>query len=167
MTQIAINYAKVLYELNVSKIVIEEAQAIFKASPELKEALVNPVVSKKKKHDIIEKIFPDEIRNFFKVLCDYQSIEVIDEIFVAYKNIYNEKNGILEAKLTYVTEPDEVQLDKIKKLLMNKYNKKQIEISMSEDPDIIGGFILETENVETDWSTRGRLNQLQQRLVRR
>lgn len=167
MTQIAINYARVLYELKVSKIVIEEAQAIIAASPELKDALVSPVISKKKKHNIIEKLFPQEIQNFLKVLCDYQSMEAIDEIFVAYKNIYNEKNSILEAKLTYVTAPDEVQLDNIRKLLMNKYNKKQVEISLFEDPEIIGGFILETENIETDWSTRGRLNKLQQRLVRR
>ena len=101
------------------------------------------------------------------VLCDYQSMEVIDQIFVAYKNYYNEQNSILEAKLIYVTAPNEEQLNKIKVMLMNKHHKKQVELSLVEDPSIIGGFIIETENFETDWSIRGRLNQLQQRLVRR
>ena len=50
---------------------------------------------------------------------------------------------------------------------MDKHHKKQVELSLVEDPSIIGGFIIEAENFETDWSIRGRLNQLQQSLVRR
>ena len=167
MTQIAINYAKVLYELEISKKVIYDVQDILSSTPELKDALASPIVSKQEKHNIIEKVFPKEMQNFFMVLCDYQSMEVIDQIFVAYKNYYNEKNSILVAKLIYVTAPNEEQLNKIKVMLMNKHHKKQVELSLVEDPSIIGGFIIETENFETDWSIRGRLNQLQQRLVRR
>ena len=167
MTQTAINYAKVLYELGISKKVIYDAQDILSSTPELKDVLTNPIVSKQKKHNIIEKVFPKEMQNFFMVLCDYQSMEVIDQIFVAYKNYYNEQNSILEAKLIYVTVPSEEQLHKIKEILMKKHHKNQVELSLVEDPSIIGGFIIEAENFETDWSIRGRLNQLQQRLVRR
>ena len=167
MTQIAINYAKVLYELGISKKVIYDAQDILSSTPELKEALASPIVSTQKKHNIIERVFPQELHNFFKILCDYQSMEVIDQIFVAYKNYYNEQNSILEAKLIYVTAPNEEQLNNMKEFLMNKHHKKQVELSLVEDPSLIGGFIIEAENFETDWSIKGRLNQLQQRLVRR
>ena len=167
MTQVAINYAKVLYELEISKKVIYDVQDILSSTPELKDALASPIVSKQEKHNIIEKVFPKEMQNFFMVLCDYQSMEVIDQIFVAYKNYYNEQNSILEAKLIYVTEPNEEQLNNIKEILLKKHHKNQIELSLVEDPSIIGGFIIEAENFETDWSIRGRLNQLQQRLVRR
>ena len=167
MTQIAINYAKVLYELEISKKVIYDVQDILSSTPELKDALASPIVSKQEKHNIIEKVFPKEMQNFFMVLCDYQSMEVIDQIFVAYKNYYNEENGILEAKLIYVTVPNEEQLSKIKEILMKKHHKNQVELSLVEDPSIIGGFIIKTDNFETDWSIRGRLNQLQRRLVRR
>ena len=167
MTQTAINYAKVLYELNISKKIIDDSQELLSLVPELKDTLISPIVSKQKKHNIIEKVFPKEMHNFFMVLCDYQSMEVIDQIFVAYKKYYNEQNSILEAKLTYVAVPNEDQLDKIKEILMNKHHKKQVELSLVEDPSIIGGFIIESDNFETDWSIRGRLNQLQQSLVRR
>ena len=167
MTQIAINYAKVLYELGISKKVIYDVKDILSSTPELKDALASPIVSKQEKHNIIEKVFPKEMHNFFMVLCDYQSMEVIDQIFVAYKNYYNEQNSILEAKLIYVTVPNEEQLNNIKEILMSKHHKNQVELSLVEDPSIIGGFIIEAENYETDWSIRGRLNQLQQRLVRR
>lgn len=167
MTQIVINYAKVLYELGISKELINEAQEILSSEPKLKTCLVSPVVSNQKKHNIIERVFPKEMHNFFKVLCDYQSMEVIDEIFVAYKDYYNEQNSILEAKLTFVTAPDQEQLDGIKAFLMNKHHKKQVELSLVEDPNIIGGFIIQAQNYETDRSIKGRLDQLQQRLVRR
>ena len=167
MTQTAINYAKVLYELKISKKIIENSQEILSLVPELKDDLVSPVVSNQKKHNIIKKVFPKEMHNFFMVLCDYQSMEIIDQIFVAYKNYYNDQNSILEAKLIYVTVPNEEQINTIKDLLMSKHHKNQVELSLVEDPSIIGGFIIEAENFETDWSIRGRLNQLQQRLVRR
>ena len=167
MTQIAINYAKVLYELEISKKVIYDVQDILSSTPELKDALASPIVSKQEKHNIIEKVFPKEMQNFFMVLCDYQSMEIIDQIFVAYKNYYNDQNSILEAKLIYVTVTNEEQLNNIKEILMSKHHKNQVELSLVEDPSIIGGFIIEAENFETDWSIRGRLNQLQQSLVRR
>ena len=145
MTQTAINYAKVLYELNISKKIIDDSQEIVSSVPELKATLISPVVSNLKKHNIIEKVFPKEMHNFFMVLCDYQSMEVIDQIFVAYKNYYNEQNSILEAKLIYVTVPNEEQLNNIKEILMKKHHKNQIELSLIEDPSIIGGFKIEAD----------------------
>lgn len=167
MIQTAINYAKVLYELEISKDLLEETKDIFKTAPELMVVLANPIIPKKNKHNIIEKTLPKEVHSFFKVLCDYSSIDLLDEIFAAYKKVYNEKNDILEVSLTYVTAPNEKQLDGIKELLMKKYHKEKIELSLIEDPAILGGFIIKTQNCETDWSIRGRLEQLQQRLVRR
>ena len=167
MTQTAINYAKVLIELKISKNSIDEAKRITESSPELREALLSLVVSVKKKHNIIEKVYPKEIQNFFKVLCDHKKNQVIDEIFAAYENLWNEQNRVLKAKLTYVTPPDDAQLEKIKQHLMEKHGKHEIEISLEKDPEIIGGFVIEVDNIITDWSTKNRIGQLQQRLVRR
>ena len=57
----AFRYAKVLNELGISKEAVLEAEDIFEKSQELKAALVNPVVTKETKHNIIDKIFPEEI----------------------------------------------------------------------------------------------------------
>lgn len=167
MTQTAINYAKVLYELGISKTVVEESERIMSSVPELKGALTNPTVSKQNKHNIIEKVFPVEMHHFFKVLSDYQSIDETDNIFAEYKKYYNEKNGILEARLSYVTAPGTEQLEGIRTFLRNKYHKKQVDLILIEDTAILGGFIIQVENQVTDWSIRGRFNQLQQKLVRR
>lgn len=49
MTQAANNYGQVLYELKVPKEMVEEAEVLFREVPQLKEALVSPVVKKAKK----------------------------------------------------------------------------------------------------------------------
>ena len=41
------------------------------------------------------------------------------------------------------------------------------EIEMIEDKSLIGGFILQADGREFDWSMRGRYRMLQQKLTRR
>ena len=165
MTQTSINYAKVLYELGIHQNVIADTKELLCVTPELLKSLTSPIVSKNSKLTIIERVFPAEIQNFLRVLCDYQSIGLINEIFCAYKNYCDEKEDILEATLTYVTKPDIIHEDKIKKFLLNKFHKSRVELSFVYNPELIGGFILEAENKEYDQSVRGRLQQLQQKLV--
>ena len=85
MTQAAINYAEVLYELAVPEDVILEMEEIFKNSAPLKKALENPVVEFKEKSAVIDRVFQPQIRSFLKVLCKYQSVSDIFEIVEAYK----------------------------------------------------------------------------------
>lgn len=49
MTQAANNYGQVLYELKVPKEMVEEAEVLIREVPQLKEALVSPVVKKSEK----------------------------------------------------------------------------------------------------------------------
>ena len=46
MTQAANNYGQVLYERKVPKEMVADAEALFLEVPQLKEALVSPVVKK-------------------------------------------------------------------------------------------------------------------------
>jgi F-type H+-transporting ATPase subunit delta len=40
-------------------------------------------------------------------------------------------------------------------------------MTVEQQPDLIGGFVLRVGDREFDWSLRGRVRQLQQRLIRR
>ncbi len=99
MTQTAINYGKVLCGLGVEKETVEETKRILSLTPELTEVFNCPVISVKVKHKVIEKIFPPEIRNFLKLVCDYRSADKLFDIFTAYEEASDEKNGILRASL--------------------------------------------------------------------
>lgn len=167
MMQAAINYGQVLYELSIPEAAIEEAALVLKTVPELNRALYSPVVAKSSKHRIIDRVFPKEIRSFLKVLVDRRDIGLAEQIFEAWRSRVCEQKGILEASLYYATEPEEEQLREIKKTLMNKYRKKDIMLRLIEDPGLIGGFIIRVGDVETDWSLKGRLRELEQKIMRR
>ena len=84
MTQAANNYGQVLYERKVPKEMVADAEALFLEVPQLKEALVSPVVKKSEKNRVIDRVFPAELRNFLKVLCGHQDMDLIEDVFEAY-----------------------------------------------------------------------------------
>lgn len=167
MTQAAINYGQVLYECSIPQTVVEEAALILKTVPELNHVLNSPVIKKSAKHRIIDRIFDEKIRVFLKVLVDRRDMDLVDNIFEAWRNFVCEKEGVLIASLSYVTEPEEEQLREIKTMLCKKYHKKDVRFHLIEDLSLIGGFILRVGDIETDWSLKGRLEQLEQKIMRR
>ncbi len=57
MTQTANNYGTVLFELGVTKELVEETKGLFELTSELPRVLNCPVVSRKEKHRMIESCF--------------------------------------------------------------------------------------------------------------
>lgn len=170
MTQTTRNYGKVLYDLGVSRTEVDEAKEIFAGSPELMDALTSPVVPVKSKLNIIEKVFkndkfPRVFVNFLKQVCENHRMMDVLDILDSYSSYYNEANGIIVAKFYYVTMPDEEQIAGIKKYICKEYHAKQAEIIFEKDASLLGGFLINVNNTEFDYSMRGRLNQLKQKLT--
>ncbi|MFA6939861.1 MAG: F0F1 ATP synthase subunit alpha [Clostridiaceae bacterium] len=167
MNQKSIDYVQMLLDLSISKEIVKQTADIFAALPEIRMDFTNPVISVEKKHAIIEKVFPKEIRDFLKILCDNENFDLLDEVFAAYKEQSEENRDILNVTISYVTMPDDAQLTKIKDFLAKKYNKNidKIEIELKEEPELLGGFIIRAGNQQYDWSMRGRLEQMKQQIA--
>lgn len=165
MTQTAINYGKVLYQLNVSKESILETQKLIKEVPELLKALENPTISFVQKQRVIGRAFPKELHNFLCVVCKYKHAQLLNEIFQAYQEHYNEQKEILSATLYYVTPPKDEQLEGIKKFLKKQYHMKAVALELKEDKSLVGGFIIRTKDHEYDNSLKGSIHELQQKLI--
>ena len=65
----------------------------------------------------IDKIFPEEIKNFLKVVCRNQRMSEISQILFAYDRYCKMHEGIQMATLTCVEAPDEKRLEKIREFL--------------------------------------------------
>jgi F-type H+-transporting ATPase subunit delta len=167
MTQKSINYAEVLYRLNVEEQVVLDTENIIRENPELHDVLVSPVVSRRDKIKVIDRIFPQEAKNFLKVLCENDGIDQIYDICDEYIKHRKVKNDILLATLYYVSPPTEEQKRGIENFLLKTYDKKAVELHMEKKEDLIGGFVIKTGDREYDWSLAGRCNLLKQRLVTR
>ncbi|MCI5620876.1 MAG: ATP synthase F1 subunit delta [Lachnospiraceae bacterium] len=167
MTQTAINYAKVLYELNIPQDVIAKTQSLVKENPQLMDVLMNPVVSFPEKEHVIDRIFPSEMQNFFKVLTRYHSADCLPDIFIYYENYAHEKQDILDATLYYVTPPTEEQIEGIKAKLAREYHRSQVDLELIQRQEVMGGFVVKVGDVETDYSILGRINDMRRQLVKR
>lgn len=164
-SQAASRYAEVLESLGLADEVIEETKGIFAETPELSEALQNPVIPAGEKHALIDRIFAKEIRSFLKVVTDHEKTEILDEIFRAYEESKRKKAGVLTAVLRYVVLPSEDQKKKMEAFLCGRFHASAVEWKLVEDASLIGGFILEACGEEYDYSVQGRLDRLEQKLT--
>ena len=167
MTQMAVNYGKVLCETGVRPEEVRQAQAVLEAVPALRTILSHPEIPSNNKEKAVEKIFPQTLQNFFKVLCRNHDTEMADEIFESYHEQYNEERGVLTAKISFVIPPDEKQMEGIRKWICQTFRASDVDLDMKQDQALIGGFVVRVGDKEIDWSLKGRIEQLQHKLTRR
>ena len=165
MTQAVEKYATMLKELEIPEDVIEQALDIFQTVPVLMEQFCNPAADLAGKHRAIDKIFPSQIRDMIKVMCDDQDIELFPEVCKAYKETQWKKTGKERAILKYVTEPTEAQLEGIREFVKKESGSDEIELVCEKDESLGGGFVLSIGNKEYDWSTEGRIKQLTEKIL--
>ena len=165
MTNKAYEYAQGMHDLHVSRDLIQQVNGILEAVPQVRVDFENPSVPVEKKHMIIDRIFPESVRNSLKILCDNNDFALWNDICEAYESITStpEKRWST-AQLLYVTPPNEEQLDKIRKFLVREYNNEDITIETKEDKSLKSGFILRVGSKEYDWSEQGRINQLKDKI---
>lgn len=71
---------------------------------------------------------------------------------------------IKKAVLLYAAKPSEEQLARLTEFLKEKLDCSEIELELKEDPSLISGFVLRADSREYDFSARGQLRQLKQKL---
>ena len=64
----AIRYARVLYEVGVPKEAVQKTREIFEEVPQLHEIFANPTIELQKKMNVVDRVFPKEIRNFLSYI---------------------------------------------------------------------------------------------------
>ena len=91
---------------------------------------------------------------------EVQSKGWIDSLILNLKKA--QSNAAVQA---VVAVADEEQLAKIKSFLQDKYRTKDLTVSLKEDKNLLGGFVIRIGSDEYDWSIRGRMNRLEQKLT--
>ena len=180
MTITANKYVKALGALEMPVEVMNEALEIYDAEPCLAGILKSPAVYNEQKYAAIDRIFPEQSRNLLKVLCRMEDIleelvgEIWDEDDRVVENIIPLPDG------SYSVNPEEHVLDvldelelpyteeqekEMKAFLCEKYGVKDVNLEKVEDASLIGGFVLEVDGSEYDWSLRGRIAGLRNKLA--
>lgn len=166
MISTAKDYAKTLRELNIAANIVGQAEDIFTAVPQIAEEFANPSISLASKHNVIEKVFPLQIRDFLKLLCDNSDTGLWKDIVKAYREAAPERKGEFVVTLKYVTAPTDEQLQGIKDFVAKQYNTTEFTFELEEDKSLGGGFVIQAGNDVFDWSTSGRMKQFKEQLAK-
>ena len=156
MKRISMTYGQVLFELGIKKESLQKAQDMLHENEELLSALENPTITKKEKENVVEKLFPDDIKSFLKVVCDNDDIACFDEAVEYYDELKRKTDKIIKAEFDYVT---------MKQYLMKQYQADKVELTLKEEKDLIGGFVLKVGDHVYDNSLSGKMRKLQQKLT--
>lgn len=169
-SQIAIRYAKALFDLAVERNVLEKVKSdmaliekVCNESPELRNMLLNPVISVEKKQKVMNLVFAAHLdtltSRFIDILARKRREHYIVSIATAFVNLYNEFKGITKAKITTVVALNETERVEILDILKN-LTRNEIELTENIRTDLIGGFVLNMENYQLDHSLKTKIKQL-------
>ncbi|WP_236974368.1 ATP synthase F1 subunit delta [Membranihabitans maritimus] len=174
--RVAERYAKSLLDLAVSSGKIDEVNSDIKLfnksleSKDLMNLLKSPIIKESVKVGVLNKIFSEKMQpltmKFIQVVTRKGREDVLPEIASAFFSLYNDFKGITKVILTSAIPLDKTTVQGIEEKLINSgKTKKNIVMDTREDPSLIGGFILEFDNMQYDASVKGKFQRLRQKLT--
>lgn len=157
-----LTYEKISDNLNLIKEILTQ-------SKDLKEFLINPLISLEDKKEIIDKVFSSEIDiliiNFLKVLVDKNRFNTFDEILDSYNKSLDNINNISRVKVTSAVAMTEEAKKKLKNKLEEK-TKKNVILDLDINSDIIAGLVIKIGDNVVDMSLKHKLEDLSKNILR-
>jgi F-type H+-transporting ATPase subunit delta len=147
--------------------VVDQAKAVlalWHESPELRQAMASPVLEVEAKKAALEKLFTDQLTpsflNLLKLLADRQRIGVLDAVLDRMLELYREQRNIALANVTSATALSDEQQAELSKKVQAVAGTDKLEINLSVDPDLIGGFVVKVGSKVIDASLAGQVRRL-------
>lgn len=114
---------------------------------------------------ILKKIYSDNISeetfNLIAILVERDMINILFAIIVEYENLCNEYYNIITVKITTASDINDTgDMNKLKDHIKSIISDKDIHFIFNIDEKIIGGVVIEIEDVVYDYSVRRLLTEL-------
>jgi F-type H+-transporting ATPase subunit delta len=165
-------YVKSLLDLAVEKGVLEEVhndmQAFKKVLDENRTLLIalrSPIIKHYKKKNVLEALFRgrfnDLTLSFFRIITEKNRERLLPLIATEFHHAYNVHQGIGKASVITAVPLETGLREEILALARKMVGKSQVELAEKVDPEIIGGFILNSGSLQVDSSIKHQLKILQ------
>lgn len=166
LSAIARPYAKAAFEFANEKDLLNnwnlylETLTNFVSEKKIKDLLINPAVSKKEQLELFS-CFDSPLggKEFLDLLIQERRLKVLPKISELFYALKLEVEKVLEVDLLVSENINDSEVSKIKLVLENKF-KKTIKLKIEQDPSILGGAIVRTDDMVIDGSVKGKLAKL-------
>lgn len=178
-TVVARRYADALFDLGKNQggealaahgACLADLASLLAEEPKLGLVLKSPVIAADEKKALLEA-FLDRLdadrtmRNFCSLLADKERLGILSEIADWYGMLLDNANGVLRGKILTAIRLSPERQEEIRNSLKQKAGK-DLEVSFSVDPAILGGMILAVGDRVMDASLRAQLGMLRENLRR-
>jgi len=174
-SKVAAPYARALFDFSIEKNIMHQITAdfqnldtFFNESSELTEYLNNPIVKEKAKREILAKTLKSQINTetfkFLMVLLDRNRINLLNAIINTYLELVYETASIKMIEVVtasaFTNSQKNILIQKLKELT----NAREIRLVITVEPNLIGGFLIQTESKVIDFTIKNQLQQLAKHL---
>ena len=156
-------------ELGTTERVLDDVKTlseVTKKSPEYLDMLDSPALTREERLGLIDKSFSSLDRNLVntaKILCEKRLSYALPRMLEAYVDIYETSREIERVEVISAVPLTKAQTDKLKAKLEG-ITKKQIIISNTHDPSLLGGMKLRYMGIQLDGSVKSKLDGFEKRL---
>ncbi|MFB3926444.1 MAG: ATP synthase F1 subunit delta [Syntrophales bacterium] len=142
--------------------------SLLKENPDLKEFFANPIFDRDEKKAVVTEVLKRTdvsatIANFLRLLVDKGRISILDDIEEHYRELIDQvlKKVRIDIKTAFPLT-DGLYAD-LKKTL-EEMTGKAVEMSIHEDPLLLGGIVVKIGDTLYDGSIRSQLNHIRELL---
>jgi F-type H+-transporting ATPase subunit delta len=132
-----------------------ELEGMIKKSKDFRLLLSSPVINNEKKKKAINALFENKVDTltlrFLLLLTAKNREALLPSIIIQYKELLDEKNNIVNAKVTTVVPFTDTQTLELTKKL-ERITKKTVRLSFKIDSKLIGGFQVRIQDTIFDGS---------------
>ena len=170
------SYALALYELASENSALDQVEKelfsfkkLLNESLDFKKMLINPMVTKEDKENVISKIlqqnnYSENSKRFLNFVASKNRLFFLDKIIESFLNLISINKGELNAELISSKELTDEEQEKIKNELAESFTSS-LKIDYKYDPNLIGGLIIKVGSVMVDTSIKTKLKKLEQSMV--
>jgi len=133
-----------------------------KRLPKLKTVIVDHgAISLQEKLSLLDAVFAPEgklhedLVRLVTIMYDNDRIDLLRLVFLDFLYMYREQHGILHVRVTLPEEGAKIP-DMLEEFVQKEFNKTAL-INTKVDPEIIGGFIIESKDYRLDASVKTQL----------
>jgi F-type H+-transporting ATPase subunit delta len=175
MSSVDKRYAEALVDVAEEKNSIDTVQTelgtfaeLYSGQSEFARFFLAPEIGKKEKKDAIKGMFSGSgsvMLPFLQLLIDKDRIKNLPGIYKEYVDMADKRKKILHLEIRTFAAIDDIQLEKIKEKYMKEYDAKDVKTTVSIEPELLGGIVVQIGDRVIDGSIKGRLKGLKDTTV--
>ncbi|MDA9370517.1 ATP synthase F1 subunit delta [Gloeomargaritaceae cyanobacterium AH-226-B11] len=173
--KIAAPYARALYDYSNSQNVTHQVTGDFqnldvflKKAENLVDYLNNPIISVEEKTEILNKTLKSQLNDatfkFLLILVNRNRINILQSVIESYLEVVYNVASIKMIEISSAFKFTNRQKNTLVKKLKKLTNAREIRLTLTIDPTLIGGFLIKTDSRVIDLSIKGQLQQLAKHL---